>query len=144
MKQELFNIGELARRVGLNPKTIRYYEGIGLLPEPRRNKVGYRLYTGDDIPRLLLIKRAKLLGLNLAEVREIVAYADDGRCGQFKQHLLRLLDERLDEAERRIAELIAFKGDLQCYREELVARLSAEETAVEPGATVVSCQCMDS
>ena len=144
MEQELFNIGELARRVGLNPKTIRYYEEIGLLPEPERNEVGYRLYTEDDIPRLLLIKRAKLLGLNLAEVREIVAYADDGHCGQFKQHLLRLLDEKLDEAERRIAELIAFKGDLQCYREELAARLSAEKTAVESEAAVVSCQCIDS
>jgi len=59
-------IGELAGELQLNPKTIRYYEEVGLLPKPRRSESGYRLYSRYEIERLRLVKRAKLLGLSLA------------------------------------------------------------------------------
>jgi len=59
-------IGEVAKKTGLNPKTIRYYEEIGLIPPPRQSEArffsaGYRLFTREDVERLELIKRAKLL-----------------------------------------------------------------------------------
>ena len=73
-------IGELATELKLNPKTIRYYEEVGLLPEPRRSESGYRLYSKHEVERLRLIQRAKLVGLSLAETKEIVEYAIDGRC----------------------------------------------------------------
>ena len=53
--QELMRIGELAAELGLNPKTIRYYEEIGLLPQPRRTPAGYRLYEAADRERLAFI-----------------------------------------------------------------------------------------
>ena len=58
-------IGDLAKHFDLNPKTIRYYEEIGLLPDPARTESGYRQYDGQAVSRLGFIQRAKLLGLSL-------------------------------------------------------------------------------
>ncbi len=66
-------IGELADRVGVNTKTIRYYESIKLLPEPARTPAGYRIYGPDDETRLTFIKTAQHLGLSLDEIREVLA-----------------------------------------------------------------------
>lgn len=63
-------IGELAKRVGVNPKTIRYYESIGLLPEPQRTTDSYRSYDEDDVLRLAFIRRATEVNLQLDEIRE--------------------------------------------------------------------------
>lgn len=139
MKARLFTIGELGRRAGLNPKTIRYYEQIGLLPEPMRNEVGYRLYSEGDVPRLQLVARARLLGLSLAETREVVDYADDGRCRHLRQHLLALLEAKVREIDRHMAELAAFKADLQRRCDWLSALLYvAGENREE-----VPCRCLD-
>ena len=61
-------IGQLANEVGLNPKTLRYYEQIGLLPAPQRSPSGYRLYTAADRERLDFIAKAKAIGLTLEEI----------------------------------------------------------------------------
>ena len=71
-------IGELAAELGLNPKTIRYYEAIGLLPEPRRTPAGYRCYGVDDRERLRFIAQAKAIGLSLQEISEILAIRQAG------------------------------------------------------------------
>lgn len=55
-------IGQLAGRFDLNPKTIRFYESIGLLPEPVRTSGGYRLYGDSDAERLQFIRTAQRLG----------------------------------------------------------------------------------
>ncbi|MFH0942440.1 MAG: MerR family transcriptional regulator, partial [Chloroflexota bacterium] len=68
-------IGELAKELHLNPKTIRYYEEVGLLSKPRRSEAGYRLYSNYEAERLRLVRRAKLLGLSLVEIKELVEYA---------------------------------------------------------------------
>ncbi|PSO54940.1 MAG: heavy metal-responsive transcriptional regulator, partial [Actinobacteria bacterium QS_5_72_10] len=65
-------IGELGDVVGVNPKTIRYYEDIGLLPQPARTTGGDRTYDQDDVDRLAFIRRAQQLGLHLDEIREIL------------------------------------------------------------------------
>ena len=57
MKSEL-TFGELGGEFQLNPRTIRYYEDVGLLPEPRRSESGYRLYSRYELERLRLIHRA--------------------------------------------------------------------------------------
>lgn len=71
-------IGELAAQVGLNPKTIRYYEDIGVLPPPQRTAAGYRLYTADARMRLQFIRQAKAVGFTLAEIRDILALKQAG------------------------------------------------------------------
>ncbi|MEX0658386.1 MAG: heavy metal-responsive transcriptional regulator [Egibacteraceae bacterium] len=113
-------IGELAARVGVNPKTVRYYESIGLLPAPARTDAGYRVYGEDDIDRLAFIRRAQRLELALGEVREILALRERGErpCG----YVLDIAQTRLEELDRRIA-------DMQDTRRELHALL---QTAGDP------------
>ena len=107
-------IGELAARFGLNPKTIRYYEEIGLLPRADRSESGYRRYNERDIERLGFIRRAKTLGLSLDEIRDILSVQQTGEppCGQ----LLDLIDLKISAIDQRIAELQAFRADLATLR----------------------------
>lgn len=107
-------IGELAKQFGLNPKTIRYYEAIGLLPLPTRTAAGYRQY-GEDAVRLVgFIQRAKLLGLSLAEIRAILFAQEGGE--QPCNHVLTLIDAQVARIERRITALQQFRTDLGALR----------------------------
>jgi MerR family transcriptional regulator, repressor of the yfmOP operon len=68
---ERFRIGELARRVGATPRTVRYYEELGLLPARGREEGAHRLYDAEDEARLADLLRVRdLLGLSLAELRD--------------------------------------------------------------------------
>lgn len=96
-------IGELARRVGVTAKAIRFYEAQGVLPAARRGANGYRLYTDDAAGVLSFIKQAAGLGLTLAEIREIVAIRQGGRppC----MHVHQLLRNKALELDRKLADL---------------------------------------
>ncbi|MFD5700266.1 heavy metal-responsive transcriptional regulator [Streptomyces lasiicapitis] len=96
-------IGELATRSGLTTKTIRFYEQAGLVPEPPRTSGGYRDYPLAAEARLAFIRDAQHAGLTLAEIRGILALRDSGEapCG----HVTDLIDEHLEEINRRMAEL---------------------------------------
>ena len=109
-------IGELASRSGVSTKTIRYYEGIGLLPPPTRSASGYRDYDTSTLDRLAFVRAAQAVGLSLGEIRSIVALRDEGQtpCG----HVLDLLRTRSAELDRRITELRTLQGELN----RLVAR----------------------
>lgn len=108
-------IGELAKRFDLNPKTIRYYEAIGLLPEPGRSASGYRQYDDAAIARLGFIQRAKRLGLSLAEIRDILAAQEQGE--QPCDRVLTLIDAEIARITQRIIELDAFRAELTGLRE---------------------------
>lgn len=103
-------IGELAQRVGVNPKTIRFYEDKGLLPDPERLPSGYRDYAAADESRLLFIKSAQRLGLTLAEIGEILAFKETGErpCG----YVLSVLETQVLDIDRRIGELVRLRADL--------------------------------
>jgi DNA-binding transcriptional MerR regulator len=107
-------IGELAKRLGVTPKTIRYYESLGLLAAPGRSESGYRVYGDEDAERLRFIVGAKALGLSLDEIKAIVAVWAHGEqpCG----HVSRLLDEKLVDLDRRIRELTHFRDELRAYK----------------------------
>ena len=68
---KVFQIGELADLVEMSPRTIRYYEEIGLLNSVKRMEGGKRVYTDKDLQRLKFIKRLKHLGLTLSEMHEL-------------------------------------------------------------------------
>ncbi|MDR7381854.1 MerR family transcriptional regulator [Promicromonospora iranensis] len=69
-------IGEVAERIGLSLRTIRYYEEVGLVTPSARSQGGFRLYTESDIARLQLIKRMKPLGFSLDEMRSLLDALD--------------------------------------------------------------------
>ena len=64
--------GELARRAGVNPETLRYYERRGLLPDPDRRPSGHREYPPEALDRVRAIKRAQRLGFTLAEIEQLL------------------------------------------------------------------------
>lgn len=112
-------IGQLAERIGVNPKTIRYYESIGLLPEPKRRPSGYRAYDADDLERVAFIRRAQQFGLRLDAIGETLALRDRGErpC----DYVLGAVRRNLDDLDRRIVELDA-------ARDQLAALLARAET----------------
>ncbi len=112
---EGMRIGELAARFGLNPKTIRYYEEIGLLKRAGRSESGYRLYGKPDVERLGFIRRAKKLDLSLDEIRDILSAQEEGSppCGQ----VLGLIDTKIEVIDQRMAELATFRAELATLRE---------------------------
>jgi MerR family redox-sensitive transcriptional activator SoxR len=71
------SIGELARRAGVAPSAVRYYERVGLLPSPRREN-GRRVYGVDALPRLAVILQARRLGFSIAETRRLVSMFPPG------------------------------------------------------------------
>lgn len=112
-----WTIGQLAKRLELNPRTIRFYERIGVLPEPERSAAGYRLYSQADESRLRFIKTAQRTGLTLGEIKEVLALRDRGRppC----RYVASVIDQRLGEINQRVAELRALKRELNELRDRM-------------------------
>lgn len=73
---EMLQIGEVADRVGLSLRTVRYYEEMGLLVPAQRTEGGFRLYTEEQVERLGLIKRMKPLGFTVQEMRDLLDARD--------------------------------------------------------------------
>lgn len=103
-------IGELARRSGLQPGTIRYYETIGLLPKPSREASGYRNYGDGALERLRFISGARTLGLSLAEIGDVLAASEPGQvcC----DHVVRLLEAQRDRLDQWIRSATALRDAL--------------------------------
>lgn len=125
MSNNLIFIGDLAKRTGVNPKTIRYYEEIKLLLKPKRERNNYRVYSQDTIKRLNFIKKAQSLGFILREIKEILALRDRG----FKpcSHVRDLLKQRVIDLDQKLAELTVLRREFKKVEDEW-ARL---ETVVE-------------
>lgn len=104
-------ISRAAAAAGVNPKTLRYYEAVGLLPPPDRTESRYRVYSPDAIRRLGFIVKAKRLGLTLREIREIVGIRDGGQAPCV--HLQQLLLRKVREVDRQIAELTSLRQELR-------------------------------
>jgi len=103
-------IGELAERTGLSTKALRYYESIGVLPEPARTPSGYRDYPVDAQDVVRFVRSAQAVGLSLGEIREILAYRDRGEtpCAHVVDLIRRraaAIDEQMAALERTRREL---------------------------------------
>jgi DNA-binding transcriptional MerR regulator len=112
-------IGDLGRDCGVNPKTVRYYEALGLLPRPTRAASGHRMYTRQDVERLRFIRRAKAIGLPLASIRQIARYAEGGACEHLRPRLKALIAAQLAEVEIRMRELRALARELRRHHQSL-------------------------
>lgn len=106
-------IGELAGRSGVAASTLRYYEGLGLLPAAGRTGSGYRVYEEDAVERLAVIGAAKGLGLALEEVGAVCAAWAGGVCGEVRAELRPRVAARLAEAEERAVGAVAFAAALR-------------------------------
>ena len=122
-----YRIGELASRVGLTERTIRYYEELGLLESVKRLDGGTRVYTDDDVRRLKFIRKLKTLGLSLHEMRELEDMYRRHRSNRgVLPRLMELLDAHLETIDTRMAELRAVRDEIRSYKEHVAERLRGE------------------
>jgi len=119
-----YKIGQLANLVALSPRTIRYYEEIGLLNSIKRLEGGKRVYTDQDYQRLRFIKRLKHLGLSLAEMHELEDIYQIHRTNKkVLPRLLELLENHVDKIEERIRNLEKLKSEILTYDERIRKKL---------------------
>jgi len=108
-------IGELADAVGLPPRTVRFYERRGLLPEPQRADNGYRVYDDTTLDRLLFIRSAQAAGLTLAEIGTVIDIRDTGEAPC--SHVDGLLATNLAEIRERREQLPVMDRELEALVE---------------------------
>lgn len=132
-QEEYLSIGEMSRRLEMSQRTIRYYEEIGLLNSVRRIEGGKRVYTSDDLRRLKLIKRLKILGLTLTEMQELEAIWSIQKSNEVVlSRLLELLVGHLQKLDDRIADLNILRNEIVEYQERINNKLDAIKTGEEP------------
>ena len=111
-------MGDLTERAGVTPRTVRYYESIGLLPPGEREGNGQHHYTEETLARLRKIDQLKALGLSLDEIRDVIdLYFIDPSGIQPKQKILVMLRQHLAETDQKIDGLQQFRTDLQAHIE---------------------------
>ena len=106
------HIGELAENSGLSLRTIRHYDEVGLLKPSARSEGGFRLYSQDDLSRLLLIRRMKPLGYSLEEMTELLRIIDTltgdlpvADTAMVRMELDRFIDETVSRREKLRAQV---------------------------------------
>jgi DNA-binding transcriptional MerR regulator len=104
------SVATLASRVGVGRDTIRYYERVGLLPEPPRTTGDHRRYPPSSVDRLRFIQGCQRLGLRLDEIRDLLEVRDTGTCACHPAEAL--LRRRLGELDEEIRRLERLRGDL--------------------------------
>jgi len=121
-------IGEVATAVGVETPTIRYYESIGVLPEPDRTESGYRAYTDADVERMRFVTLARSLGVGLDDIRQILGLRDQGEapCGYVRG----VLDRQVDAVKVRIEQLEELSAELD--RLQRAAQTLPDTSASDP------------
>jgi DNA-binding transcriptional MerR regulator len=144
--EESLRIGDVARLAGTTPRTIRYYEEIGLLPgAPERPLGGHRLYAQAEVDRLREIIRLKeLLGVSLQELKELLAAeearaavraelrredVDPARRRELLAEALGHLDRQIELVERRAGELAKLRAELSATRQRVRRKLKETKEA---------------
>ncbi len=123
-KLNSLTIGGLAKATTVHVETIRYYQRLGLLPEPERPLGGIRRYGSSDIDRLTFVKTAQQLGFSLNEISDLLRLEDGSHCQDasvLAEH--KLLDvrekiHRLKQIEKVLSEMVdrchAHQGNITC------------------------------
>lgn len=121
------SIGEIASKLEMSQRTIRYYEEIGLLNSVKRMEGGRRVYTNDDLKRLKLIKRLKIMGMTLSEMEELEAMWSIQKSNKkVLTRLLELLSNHLVNLDDRIKDLNVLKHEIMEYQERIKSKIDSE------------------
>jgi DNA-binding transcriptional MerR regulator len=117
-KNKTVQIGELAKRLGITTRTIRYYEEIGLMGPPERLGGGTRTFNKDDILRLKFILKLKELGISLKEMQELAEHFDIHQqdFDTITPKLIEILDLHISKVDEKIANLSSLRNEIVDYR----------------------------
>ena len=121
--------GDLARATGCNLETIRYYEKIGIMPDPPRSSKGYRNYDDTHVQRLKFVMRSRDLGFKLEEVRGLLGLVDDQ--SQTCAEVQAIAQDHLSDVRTKIADL------------ERIERVLSETVARCTGDAAPECAVVD-
>jgi DNA-binding transcriptional MerR regulator len=107
----LISIGALAEETGVKVPTIRYYESVGLLPEPDRTESNRRVYGAEAVRRLRFIRHARELGFEVGAIRQLLGLADqpDRPCHEADV----IARAHLADIDQKIGRLIALRSEVQ-------------------------------
>jgi len=105
------NIGEAARRAGINAKRVRHYETIGLLPKAARSNANYRSYSETDVHTLRFIRQARDLGFAIEDIRALLGLWRNRR--RPSREVRKLVERHASELRTRIVDLEAILGSLE-------------------------------
>lgn len=113
---------DLARVTGCNLETIRYYESVGLMPDPPRTSSGHRRYGTAHVERLSFVMRARDLGFTMEEIRDLLGLVDRGSqtCAEVEQ----MGRHHLDVVRAKIRDLQAIEAVL----DQTIARCTGSDT----------------
>ena len=129
MGRQDLTIGDMAEAGGCTVQAIRYYEQIGILPEPRRSEGNQRLYTPDHLDRVRFVRHSRELGFSIDQIRELLALSDDS--DQSCEKVDAIARAHLEDVERKIARLEGLRLEL--------SRMVADCA----GGTVGQCRIID-
>lgn len=137
-----YRIGELARKAGVTPRTVRYYESLGLLKSQERADGGQRHYTDEDLVYLNRIVQLKNYGMSLEEIAEIIRLGNEDSTGE-KRRL-----ELLKQYRKLLSKEIQHLKNVQSLIEDLswhVKQLESVDTDFKqcPGAACPRCEYKD-
>lgn len=121
-------VAELARKVGVSPDAVRYYERVGLLPVPPRTSSGYRRYPTSAIDRVRFIQGCQRFGLRLSEIGDLLAVRDTGVCPC--EPAGALLRRRISEVDAELDRLTAVRRELTSMADALPSQSCPDP---EPG-----------
>ena len=116
----MLTIGNVARRVGVLPSALRYYEAQGILRPADRRPNGYRIYSEDDVKILSFVKRAQSLGITLKEIKPLLNLAVQGQ--QPCSHVKQLARNHLQEIDQKISELQTLRKELRTLLQRKAGR----------------------
>lgn len=120
--KDTYNIGALVKELKINKETVRYYEKVGLLSEPERDKNGYRVYSKEDIEKIRFIRIAKNFGFSLKEISMLILKLyDEILCGDI-EGIKRIVESKLDEIDYRLNELGKTKKLLQKVNNSILSQ----------------------
>jgi DNA-binding transcriptional MerR regulator len=122
--KDIFLIGELAELSGISADALRHYERKKVLPRPARSAKGYRLYTGEAIERVNLIRRALAVGFTLVELAQILAERASGRAPYRTVHALAA--SKLENVKTRLHEMELLRDELETLVSDWDKRLMSQ------------------
>lgn len=140
MPKQEFSIGQLAAQTGCKVQTIRYYEQIGLMPEPLRTEGNQRRYGQRHAARLAFVRHSRELGFPLDAIRELLGLADvpDRSCAAADA----IARRQLEAVERRIKQLTALKAEFKRMIEQCRGGKICECRVIEVLADSSHAHCL--
>lgn len=120
--------GKLAGESGVNIATIRYYEKLGLLPEPPRSNAGYRMFSTESVNRIRFIKQSQELGFTLKEIKELLdlRLTPDATTSDVRKHAI----EKIADIAVKIKRLREMKNSLEVLVQGCCAETSASNCPI--------------